>query len=107
MRSAMGKPGSETALEETMCQVLGDSLQDGTVTKLADYLYCGGYTTDELFSSWERVFLQALQKCSLRLSLTKTVICLLINNYIVVDLVRRKLISQSTPKSIIINMPTT
>ena len=56
----MGMPGSETALEEMMCRVLGDSLQDGTVTKLADDLCCDGNTIAELFSNWERV-LQALQ----------------------------------------------
>ena len=28
--------GSETATEEIMCRVLGDSLQDGTVALLAD-----------------------------------------------------------------------
>ena len=56
----MGMPGSETALEEMMCRVLGDSLQDGTVVKLADDLYCREHTTDELFSNWERV-LQAHQ----------------------------------------------
>ena len=41
-RCAMGMPGSETALEELMCSVLGDFLQDGIVAKLADALYCGG-----------------------------------------------------------------
>ena len=40
--STQEAPGSETALEEMMCRVLGDSLQDGTVAKLADDLYCGG-----------------------------------------------------------------
>ena len=49
----MGMPGSETALEEMMYPDLGDSLQDGTVAKLADDLYCGGNTIDELFSNWE------------------------------------------------------
>ena len=33
---------SETALEELMCRVLGDLLQEGVVAKLADDLYCGG-----------------------------------------------------------------
>ena len=70
----MGMPGSETALEEMMCRVLGDGLQDGTVKKLAVYLYCGRNTIDELFFNWERI-LQTLQKCNLRLSLTKTVMC--------------------------------
>ena len=47
-RSAMGMPGSETALEEMMCHVLGDLQQEGIVVKLADDLYCGGNTHEEL-----------------------------------------------------------
>ena len=35
-RSAMGMLGSETALEEIMCRVLGDLVREGHVTKLAD-----------------------------------------------------------------------
>lgn len=73
-RCAMGMPGSETALEELMCRVLGDCLQDGIVAKLADDLYCGGNTLDELLSNWRRV-LQSLQKCNLKLSPCKTIIC--------------------------------
>ena len=37
-RSAMGMPGSETALEELTCRVLGDLLEEGVVVKLADDL---------------------------------------------------------------------
>ena len=40
-RAAMGMPGSEVALEELMCRVLGDLLQEGIVVKLADDLYFG------------------------------------------------------------------
>ena len=46
-RSAMGMPGSETALEELMSRVLGDLIQEGIVAKLADDLYCGGNTPEE------------------------------------------------------------
>lgn len=73
-RCAMGMPGSETALEELMCRVLGDCVQDGIVAKLADDLYCGGNSPEELLINWERV-LQALQKCNLSLAPTKTLIC--------------------------------
>lgn len=59
-RTAMGMPGSETALEEIMCRVLGDLLQEGIVTKIADDLYCGGNSPQELLQNWKRV-LQALQ----------------------------------------------
>ena len=37
-RSAMGMPGSETALEELMSRVLGDLLEEGSVSKIADDL---------------------------------------------------------------------
>ena len=47
-RCAIGMPGSETALEELTCRVLGDLLEEGVVTKLADDLYCGGDTPEEL-----------------------------------------------------------
>ena len=63
----MGMPGSETALEELMFRVLGNCIQDGIVAKLADDLYCGGNTLDELLSNWKRV-LDALQKSNLKLS---------------------------------------
>ena len=73
-RCAMGMPGSETALEELMCRVLGDCLQDGCVAKLADDLYCGGETIDELAENWHRV-LKSLQDSGLHLSASKTIIC--------------------------------
>ena len=73
-RSAMGMPGSETALEEMMCRVLGDFIEEGFVAKLADDLYCGADTPEALLHNWQRV-LQALDRCNLRLSPTKTVIC--------------------------------
>ena len=73
-RCAMGMPGSETALEELMCRVLGDCLQDGCVAKLADDLYCGGNTPEELISNWARV-LRSLHEANLHLSPAKTIIC--------------------------------
>ena len=57
-----------------MCHVLGDFLQEGCATKLADDLYCGGDTPQELIANWSRI-LDALARCNLRLSATKTVIC--------------------------------
>ena len=73
-RSAMGMPGSETALEETMCRVLGDFIQEGCLAKLADDLYCGADTPEALLANWRRV-LDTLSRCNLKLSSTKTVIC--------------------------------
>ena len=72
-RTAMGMPGSETALEELMCRVLGDLLTAGVVAKIADDLYCGGNTPEELLLNWSLV-LQALLKSGLHLSASKTVI---------------------------------
>jgi len=73
-RCAMGMPGSETCLEELMSRVLGELIQEGIVAKLADDLYCGGDTPEELLTNWERV-LNAMQDNNLRLSAHKTVIC--------------------------------
>ena len=70
----MGMPGSKTALEEMMSRVLGDLIQEGCVTKLADDLYCGGDSPETLLSNWRRV-LQCLDRCNLRLSATKTIVC--------------------------------
>ena len=58
-----------------MCRVLGDFIEEGFVAKLADDLYCGGVPPEALPNNWRRV-LQALDRCNLRLSPTKTVICL-------------------------------
>lgn len=72
-RSAMGMPGSETALEELMCRVLGDLIQSGCVTKIADNLFVGGNNLEELYQNWENV-LSTLDRCNLRLSPSQTVI---------------------------------
>ena len=81
-RSAMGMLSSETTLQELMCRVLGDFLQEGCVTKLADDLYCGGDTPQELITNWSRI-LDALA------SLTHM---LQNNHHIRLDLVTRLLI---------------
>ena len=73
VRTAMGMPGSEIALEELTCRVLGDLVQEGIVAKVADDLYCGGSTPEELLQNWKRV-LHALRRCDLNLSASKTVI---------------------------------
>ena len=72
-RSAMGMPGSETALEELMSRVLGELIQKGIVAKVADDLYCGGNTVNELLSNWRDV-LTALDTNRLTLSAHKTII---------------------------------
>lgn len=47
--------GSEAALEEPMCRVLGDCLKGSGAAKLADDLYCGADTTDELLVNWTQI----------------------------------------------------
>jgi len=69
----MGMPGSETTLEELMSRVLGDLSKEGIVAKIADDLYCCGNSPDELLLNWKKV-LQALHKCDLRLSASKTIV---------------------------------
>lgn len=60
-------PGSETAL----FRVLGDLIQERVVAKIADDLYYGANSPEELLHNWRQV-LQALHKCNLRLSASKT-----------------------------------
>ena len=72
-RCAIGIPGSESALEELTCRVLGDFVQEGFVAKLTDDLYIGGNTLEELRDNWRKV-LENLSLCNLRLLPRKTVI---------------------------------
>ncbi len=74
VRSAMGMPGSETALEELLCRVIGHLIQEGVVAKLADDLYCGGSSPEDLLHNWRRLLL-AFSKSNLKLSPAKTVVC--------------------------------
>ena len=69
-RSAMGMLGSETALEELLCRVLGDILQEGVIVKLADDIYCSGNTIAELQRSVIRL-LECFADSGVRLSATK------------------------------------
>ena len=73
-RGAMGMPGTETALEEMMCRILGDLIAEGSVAKLADDLYVGGSSPEIVLSVWRKV-LDALSKNGLRLSAPKTLCC--------------------------------
>ena len=70
----MGMPGSETCLEELMCRVLGGLIQEGNTAKIADDLYVGGDTLEDLLYNWERV-LEALHKNSLCLKASKMRVC--------------------------------
>ena len=57
-----------------MCRILGDCLKDGIAAKLADDLYCGADSPEELLLNWKRI-LDALRKSNIKLSPSKTVIC--------------------------------
>lgn len=70
-RCAMGIPGSDTASEELMYRVLGDHLQAGFVSKLADDIYCGRNIPDEPLQHWTSV-MTANDDCRLTLSAGKT-----------------------------------
>ena len=70
-RCAMGMPGSETALEELMCRVIGHLIQEGIAAKVADDLYVGGETLSDLADNWTKV-LEAMQQSNLKLAPGKT-----------------------------------
>jgi hypothetical protein len=38
-----------------MCRILGDCLEDGIAAKLADDLYCGADSPEELLINWKRI----------------------------------------------------
>jgi hypothetical protein len=54
-RCAMGMPGSESTLEELMCRLLGDLISEGKVAKIADDLYCGANSVEDLLKTWSQV----------------------------------------------------
>ena len=53
-RTDMGMPGSETALRELMCRILGDRLKEGIIARLADDLYSGDDTPQELLENVQK-----------------------------------------------------
>jgi len=74
LRSAMGMPGSSEYLQELTSRVFGDLVEKGIVSIVADDLFVGGNTVDEIYNHWF-VVLSRLQENNLTLSSTKTVIC--------------------------------
>ena len=69
----MGLPGVEVALEELTCLLLGDMVKKGHVAKLADDLFIGGNTVQELRENFKMV-LQKLLENNVRLNAAKTII---------------------------------
>ena len=51
-RAVMGLPGSEASLECLLCRILGDLMMQGRVVKLADDLYIGSNSVDQLCETW-------------------------------------------------------
>lgn len=72
-RAAMGMPGSSENLDELMTRIIGDLMHEGSVTKIADDIYVGGNSANELLDNWRRL-LQLFKENNLRLSASKTVI---------------------------------
>ena len=72
-RAAMGMPGSSEWLDELMSRVVGNMVMDDKVLLIADDLYVGANTVEELLTYWEEL-LAALSKNNLVLSASKTVI---------------------------------
>ena len=54
-RGVMGLPGVEVALEELTCLLLGDMVEAGKVAKLADDLFIGGDSIDDLRNNFHQV----------------------------------------------------
>ena len=50
---AMGMAGSEVALEELMCRIMGSLVMEGSMAKIADDMYIGGNSIPELAGDWE------------------------------------------------------
>ena len=73
-RSVMGLPGSESALEELLSRIFGDLIQAGKMIKLADDIYCGSDTFEDLVGTWDEVLKRLVQN-GLKLSPNKTVCC--------------------------------
>jgi hypothetical protein len=67
----MGLPGTEVALEELTSLLFGHMVMKGQVAKLADDLFIGGATPEELHSNFEEV-LGILLENNLKLSAKKT-----------------------------------
>ena len=71
LRSVMGLPGSEAALEELLSRIFGDMIRDGQMCKCSDDLYIGSSDLKLLQAAWEEV-LHRLQLNGLKLSPEKT-----------------------------------
>ena len=69
--SSQGLPGSSEWLEELLCLLFGEKVKEGWVAKVADDLYVGGMSIDQLYKNWFEV-LVILFKNGLKLKGPKT-----------------------------------
>jgi hypothetical protein len=69
----MGLPGVEVALEELTCLILGDMVKEGKVAKIADDLFVGGNSPEELKSNFQEVLVR-LHDNNIKLKASKTII---------------------------------
>ena len=72
--ASQGLPGSSECLEELLCLLFGGKVQEGWGAKVADDLYVGGMTIEQLFQNWSEVILDILLKNGMKLKGPKTVI---------------------------------
>ena len=73
-RCPNGMPGCSEYLEELTSRVFGDYAQEGWLALIADDLFIGGNTVDEMLERWKLV-LQRLKDNNLTLNPEKTMIC--------------------------------
>ena len=72
-RAAMGMPGSSEWLDELCSRVMGDLLMKRVVLIIADDMFVGGKTIEELLKNWS-LLLATLARNNLKLSAQKTVV---------------------------------
>ena len=73
-RDAMGREGAAKTLDSLLCAVLGDLVQQEKVVRIADDLYVGGISEDDILNNF-RLVLEKMDFNNLKLSASKTIIC--------------------------------
>ena len=71
LRGSQGRKNESEQLDEWLCQVMGDLIQEGKVLKLHDDIRVGGKTVDEALQNY-RQMLQRLSHHNIKLHPKKT-----------------------------------
>ena len=71
--ACQGLSGSSEWLEELLCLLFGDLVQKGKLAKVADDLFIGGNTIEELYETWQTVLVILIEN-GLKLKPPKTFI---------------------------------